>query len=74
MRRALPVVDPTWPNNRRPSADRRAVVRTLLTLAVRMRAEGRAQAAASVETLMPVMPSDMWLLVLGVVQHKHFIL
>jgi hypothetical protein len=65
---------PTWPNNRRPSADRRAVVRTLLTLAVRMRAEGRAQAAASVEALMLFMSTDMWFMVLGFVQHEHFML
>jgi hypothetical protein len=50
------------------------VVRTLLTLAVRMRAEGRANAAASGEPLMPFMSSDMWLMVLGFVKHDRCML
>jgi hypothetical protein len=48
------------------------VVRTLLTLAVRMHTEGRANAAASGEPLMPFMPSDMWLTVLGFIRHEKY--
>jgi hypothetical protein len=65
---------PTWPNDRQPSPSRRAVVRTLLTLAVRARAEGLSNAAASGEPLMPFMSYDMWRLVLGFIKHTEFML
>jgi hypothetical protein len=60
---------PAWPKNRRPSPNRRVVVLTLLTLAVRMRSEVQAQAAASAEPVMPFMSSDVWLRVLSFVRH-----
>jgi hypothetical protein len=60
---------PTWPNNRVPSPGRRAVVRTVLTLAVRMRTEARAQAALQGGELPFFMASDVWLMVLGFVKH-----
>jgi hypothetical protein len=65
---------PTWPNNRVPSPGRRAVVRTVLTLAVRMRTEARAQAALQGGDLPFFMASDVWLMVLGFVKHDEHML
>jgi hypothetical protein len=65
---------PTWPNNRVPSPGRRAVVRTVLTLAVRMRTEARAQAALQGGELPFFMASGVWLMVLGFVKHDHHML
>ena len=62
---------PSWPNGRKPSAGRRAVVKTLLTLAIRKRAEGRTIAATTGEIPF-FMCAYMWLHVLGFVKHKEF--
>lgn len=59
---------PTWSDGRKPSPKRRELVRCLLTLAVRHRANGLTH-RKDTGHLPQFMSADMWTLVLGFLQH-----
>jgi hypothetical protein len=65
---------PSWSDGRKPSAARLAVIYTLMLLAVRKKAEGRAIGRANGGQLPSFMSSDMWLLVLGFLRHETYML
>jgi hypothetical protein len=58
---------PTFPANRQPSVARHGVVRTVLTVAERLKTEDGQLAVEG--TLLEVLPIEIWLMVLGLVKH-----
>jgi hypothetical protein len=65
---------PTWPNNRRPTANRRKLVRTLLTLALRTRNQNIADLIKNQTPLPSYVDMYVWFLILRFVPHEQMML